>query len=53
MKQRLALALQVAGGLALTAAGFIVGVVAGFAVLGVSLIVFGVAVERDDTESKQ
>lgn len=47
MSKRLAVVLQALGLTSLTAAGFCISVVAGLIALGASLLLVGVAVERD------
>lgn len=47
MKSKVAAVLQVTGAVSLSAAGFLFAVVAGFVVLGVLALAFGVALERE------
>lgn len=47
MRQRIATALEAVGAVLLVAAGFMVAPAAGVGVVGVGLVAFGIAVERD------
>lgn len=47
MKTRVAAVLQVTGAVSLAVAGFLFATVAGFVVLGVLALAFGVALERE------